>query len=427
MSLGVWLRAGRTQRGLSVQDVSRITKIQLRILERLEVGKLDGLPADVFVRGFVRSIARCVGLDEAEALTRYAAAAAAAAADGATAQRQSLGRPRLETSVSEALARHARAPVPATPEPVVAEAAPAQVVEPVEAVAAEAVERIHAVPADDVVPATGASSGSEIEREQKTFAPSRKKRKRRESRVARRRQARGTPWQPPVTSSAASIEGPGSIEIDTSPAAPPEVASSSAASPAVPPSEARDADADEVAATADAGELATIANAGEPAMDDPTVPFETFEAFEPFEQPPEPIVLDDKALAEEAELDAAVAMTAPWAPTMPTVVASGPWRRVPGSSAPNVVPSLVIDDADPESAERVLEERAAERQGTQRRSFLPPILLDREDRSARQGGLTLAVIILLIAATLTLSYLMRRPSSSGEGVTMAAPSGQLIG
>ena len=45
-------------------------------------------------------------------------------------------------------------------------------------------------------------------------------------------------------------------------------------------------------------------------------------------------------------------------------------------------------------------------------------LIDREDRTARQGGLTLAVIILLIAATLTLSYLMRRPSSSGDGVTL---------
>ena len=51
-------------------------------------------------------------------------------------------------------------------------------------------------------------------------------------------------------------------------------------------------------------------------------------------------------------------------------------------------------------------------------SFLPPILLDRDDRSGRQGGLTLAVIILLIAATLTLSYLMRRPNVSGSGVTM---------
>jgi hypothetical protein len=98
---------------------------------------------------------------------------------------------------------------------------------------------------------------------------------------------------------------------------------------------------------------------------------------------------------------------------------SAPWRRLVrrAPTAPSR-PSLVIDDADPESAERMQEERA-ERADTlaPRRSFLPPILLDREDRSARQGGLTLAVILLLIAATLTLSYLMRRPSASGDGMT----------
>jgi hypothetical protein len=95
-----------------------------------------------------------------------------------------------------------------------------------------------------------------------------------------------------------------------------------------------------------------------------------------------------------------------------------------------VVPSLVIDDADPEGAAQVLEEREAARaheSSAQRRSFLPPILLDREDRSARQGGLTLAVILLLIAATLTLSYLMRRPSSSGDGVTRAAAPAMRVG
>jgi len=107
---------------------------------------------------------------------------------------------------------------------------------------------------------------------------------------------------------------------------------------------------------------------------------------------------------------------ATWSPKMPPFATSSvPWRRpasvVPGTSAP----SLVIDDADPDSAERVLEERAERREP--RRSFLPPILLDREDRSSRQGGLTLAVILLLIAATLTLSYLMRRPSASGDGMT----------
>jgi len=111
--------------------------------------------------------------------------------------------------------------------------------------------------------------------------------------------------------------------------------------------------------------------------------------------------------------------TATWAPKMPPIAAapSVPWRR-PGYAAiaaSAAAPSLVIDDADPDSAERVLEERAEKH--TPRRSFLPPILLDREDRSARQGGLTLAVILLLIAATLTLSYLMRRPSASGDGMT----------
>src|SRR6476620_948289 len=75
MSLAVWLRAGRAQKGMSLESVAKVTKIQPRILERLEAGKLDGLPAEVFVRGFIRSFARCVGLDESEALQRYSAAA----------------------------------------------------------------------------------------------------------------------------------------------------------------------------------------------------------------------------------------------------------------------------------------------------------------------------------------------------------------
>jgi hypothetical protein len=88
------------------------------------------------------------------------------------------------------------------------------------------------------------------------------------------------------------------------------------------------------------------------------------------------------------------------------------------------VPTLVIDDADPDSADREREDRAAKDHS--RLSFLPPILIDREDRSARQGGLTLAVIILLIAATLTLSYLMRRPSPTGDGVTMLDGTSELL-
>ena len=110
--------------------------------------------------------------------------------------------------------------------------------------------------------------------------------------------------------------------------------------------------------------------------------------------------------------------TETWQPTMPAPQPWVPWRRsgyIAVQAAPSA-PSLVIDDSDPDSAERVREERAQKEPA--RRSFLPPILLDREDRAARQGGLTLAVILLLIAATLTLSYLMRRPSAAGDGMTI---------
>ena len=43
MSLAMWLRAGRSQRNLSLEDVARITKIQTRILEKLERQDYDPL------------------------------------------------------------------------------------------------------------------------------------------------------------------------------------------------------------------------------------------------------------------------------------------------------------------------------------------------------------------------------------------------
>jgi hypothetical protein len=76
-------------------------------------------------------------------------------------------------------------------------------------------------------------------------------------------------------------------------------------------------------------------------------------------------------------------------------------------------PVMVIDDADPDAAER---RREAERDDSTWKSFIPPVLLDTEQGS-RRGALTLAVIILVIVATLTMSYLMRQPDESGDGVT----------
>jgi hypothetical protein len=138
-----------------------------------------------------------------------------------------------------------------------------------------------------------------------------------------------------------------------------------------------------------------------------------------------PLPIDDLALAEGSEPVSTFGQpwdepTQIWQPTMPppTTITAVPWKRPTERVTTYTVPSLIIDDADPDLADQAREARETAAKASNRVSFLPPILLDRDDKSARQGGLTLAVIILLIAATLTLSYLMRRPSLSGDGVTL---------
>lgn len=68
---GVLLRRARERRGLSMQDVARVTRISDKWLPALEEARLDHLPAPVFVSGYVRSYARVVGLDEGDLLDRY--------------------------------------------------------------------------------------------------------------------------------------------------------------------------------------------------------------------------------------------------------------------------------------------------------------------------------------------------------------------
>ena len=58
---GAKLRAERESAGMTLPDVAAVTKIPSRTLESLEAGQFDALPRDVFVRGFLRSYARCVG------------------------------------------------------------------------------------------------------------------------------------------------------------------------------------------------------------------------------------------------------------------------------------------------------------------------------------------------------------------------------
>src|SRR6185437_12368555 len=115
------LRAGRAQRKLSLDDVARVTKIQPRILEKLETGAFEGLPAEVFVRGFVRSVARCVGLDEQEALERYGACAGLAPVARALVATMSELAPTTARLLVADEPTRVPAATPSTPAPVVVE------------------------------------------------------------------------------------------------------------------------------------------------------------------------------------------------------------------------------------------------------------------------------------------------------------------
>jgi cytoskeletal protein RodZ len=68
---GTSLRRAREDRALSLGDVASTTKVPRTSLELIESGVLEGLPADVFVRGFIRSYAKAVGLNEVRPLAQY--------------------------------------------------------------------------------------------------------------------------------------------------------------------------------------------------------------------------------------------------------------------------------------------------------------------------------------------------------------------
>jgi transcriptional regulator with XRE-family HTH domain len=70
-SLGARLREQREARGLSIADLARVTKIPERSIALLEAGSFERLPAEVFVRGFLRSYCRAVGLDAEQAVRSY--------------------------------------------------------------------------------------------------------------------------------------------------------------------------------------------------------------------------------------------------------------------------------------------------------------------------------------------------------------------
>lgn len=71
LTLGEKLKKLRSERRVSLGDISRVTRIRVQYLECLEEGKYDDLPADVYTRGFLKSYADFFGLDEKILLRLY--------------------------------------------------------------------------------------------------------------------------------------------------------------------------------------------------------------------------------------------------------------------------------------------------------------------------------------------------------------------
>jgi cytoskeletal protein RodZ len=84
---GEHLKREREMRGVSLEEISSATRISTRFLAAMENDQWDQLPGGVFNRGFIRSIARYLGLDEDSLVAEYALGTAANEEARAAAQR----------------------------------------------------------------------------------------------------------------------------------------------------------------------------------------------------------------------------------------------------------------------------------------------------------------------------------------------------
>ena len=97
VSFGDLLREGRERRGMTLEALARTTRVPEATLRALESGGLEGLPPEVYTKGFIRSISRAVGIPEAGPVESYVQALAH--------QRQMTA---VATSEAEALAKPSR-------------------------------------------------------------------------------------------------------------------------------------------------------------------------------------------------------------------------------------------------------------------------------------------------------------------------------
>jgi flagellar biosynthesis protein FlhG len=68
---GERLRRVRLQRGMELEEIAKVTKVNPTYLRFIEEERFDDLPAAVYVRGFVVGYASCVGLEGTRVAKSY--------------------------------------------------------------------------------------------------------------------------------------------------------------------------------------------------------------------------------------------------------------------------------------------------------------------------------------------------------------------
>ena len=71
--LGQVLQKAREEKGITLDDIQRVTKIQRRYLEAIERGHFHMLPGHFYARAFIKSYAEAVGLEPQHLLEHYQA------------------------------------------------------------------------------------------------------------------------------------------------------------------------------------------------------------------------------------------------------------------------------------------------------------------------------------------------------------------
>lgn len=70
-TLGEKLKRLREEAGIALAEISKATKIRKIYLEKIEAGKYDELPAEVYIKGFLKGYAQYLGIDVEEVLKQY--------------------------------------------------------------------------------------------------------------------------------------------------------------------------------------------------------------------------------------------------------------------------------------------------------------------------------------------------------------------